>query len=258
MNAYEQKQADRKERLQGAADRARQESTMIYTAARRKSSAIPFGQPILIGHHSEGRDRNFRASINRGYAKSFALSGKAEHYDRRAESVGRGGISGDDPDAIIKLRAQLESCEATQTRMKKVNAFIRKNDRAGLEKFGCTEDQINAFFKPDFAGRIGFASYQLTNNNANISRIKKRIAGLEIHAERTDKEQAGQGYTYREDTDENRVMFLFEGKPSEEIRSLLKRNGFKWSPTRGAWVRALNNAGTYAAQCVCKVLDATE
>lgn len=36
---------------------------------------------------------------------------------------------------------------------------------------------------------------------------------------------------------------------------MLKRNGFKWSPSRGAWVRQLNNAGIYAASQVRKVLD---
>ena len=55
-------------------------------------------------------------------------------------------------------------------------------------------------------------------------------------------EQEGDGYTYREDADENRAMFLFDDKPDAAIRAVLKRHAFKWSPTRGAWVRMLNNA----------------
>ena len=68
-------------------------------------------------------------------------------------------------------------------------------------------------------------------------------------------EQEGDGYTYREDADENRVMFLFDGKPDAAIRAVLKRHAFKWSPTRGAWVRMLNNAGRYAAERVRHELE---
>ena len=36
---------------------------------------------------------------------------------------------------------------------------------------------------------------------------------------------------------DNRVQILFPGKPSDEIRARLKSNGFRWSPTAGAWQR---------------------
>jgi len=65
-----------------------------------------------------------------------------------------------------------------------------------------------------------------------------------------------EGYIYSEDTTENRVMFTFPGKPDESTRSTLKQYGFKWSPSRGAWVRMLNGSGKYAASQVRKVLDA--
>ena len=64
------------------------------------------------------------------------------------------------------------------------------------------------------------------------------------------------GYTYREDVEENRVMFEFPGKPEDTVRTLLKQHSFKWSPTRGAWVRQLTNAARYAAAEVRKELDA--
>ncbi|MNW12046.1 hypothetical protein D3C71_2096330 [compost metagenome] len=45
-------------------------------------------------------------------------------------------------------------------------------------------------------------------------------------------------------------MFVFDGKPSQEVRDLLKRNAFKWSPSRNAWVRQLTGSGIYAGQTV--------
>jgi hypothetical protein len=49
-------------------------------------------------------------------------------------------------------------------------------------------------------------------------------------------------------------MFIFPGVPSDEVRTLLKSNGFRWSPTNKAWMRQLNGAGQYAAKRVMEVL----
>lgn len=210
----------------------------------------------MIGHHSEGRDRNFRASIQRGFAKSFELSEKAERLEAKAAAVGTGGISSDDPEAIDKLSAKLTKLESDQDKMKKINAFIRKNNRSGLEALGLTAEQTEALFKPDFAGRIGFPSYALTNNNANIKRLKDRIAQLKKNAERVTTSKTGSGYEYKESTEENRVMFFFDAKPTKEIRKTLRKYGFNFSRSRNnAWVRQLNGNGIYAAQCICKILD---
>lgn len=261
MNAYEQKQAARKARYEERAEQASAESTSTYNRARGMAQAIPFGQPILVGHHSETRDRNYRDRIHTTYGKAFALQDKAKHYEQKAASVGTGGISSDDPEAIEKLRAELANVEQAQERMKAANKAIRTHKTeeariAALVAQGLTEAQAAELLKPDFAGRVGFPSYALSNNNANARRIAGRIAELEKRRQRVDVEQEAEGYTYREDTEENRVMFVFPGKPDEATRALLKRHAFKWSPSRGAWVRQLNNAGIWAGQEVKKALNA--
>ncbi len=50
-------------------------------------------------------------------------------------------------------------------------------------------------------------------------------------------------------------MFMFEGKPEKAAREILKRHGFRWSPTRGAWVRQLNNAAIWQAKAVMQLLN---
>lgn len=256
MNNYLEKQAAKKERLEAAAQKASTEARAASESASRKASVIPFGQPILVGHHSETRDRNFRNSITKGFEKSFKLSEKAEHYEQRAAAVGTGGISSDDPEALAKLSDKLAKLERDQETMKKINAFVRKNNQSGIEALGYTTEQAAAFFKPDFCGRVGFPSYALTNNNANIKRIKDRIAELSKNAERVAVEKAGSGYQYKENSEENRVMFFFDAKPSKDIRDILKAYGFKFSPSRNnAWVRQLNVNGIYAGKTVCEKLD---
>ncbi|WP_232431335.1 DUF3560 domain-containing protein [Cupriavidus sp. UYPR2.512] len=70
------------------------------------ASVIPFGQPILTGHHSEGRDRRYRARVHATFGRAFELHDTANALDRRAEAVGKGGVSGDDPEAIPKLTSE--------------------------------------------------------------------------------------------------------------------------------------------------------
>lgn len=255
MNSYEQKIHDRREGLLERAAATEVEATRLYAVARKRGEAIPFGQPILIGHHSEGRDRAYRAGINRLTEKSFELSDKAKYYEQKAASVGTGGISSDDPDALVKLRGELADCEANQERMKAANKAIRTSKTpekqiVALMALGFSETNSQSLIKGDHCRRVGFPAYMLSNNNANMTRIKKRIVELEARSSRQTVEVETEGFTYREDTEENRVMFEFDGKTEAEIRDVLKRNAFKWSPSRNAWVRQLTNAGIYAGKLV--------
>lgn len=228
MNAYEEKQEAKKERFEERAARARGKADALYAKGRHALEQIPFGQPILVGHHSEKGDRAYRGRAVSQIDRSFQESDKAEYYERRAESVGTAGISSDDPDAIPKLTEKLAALVSLQERMKEGNAQARKE---GKEK--------------------PFAGYQLTNNNANIRSTKKRIEELQKKASMVALPAVvGNGYTKLEDVEDNRIWFIFTGIPGEDVRGILKSNGFKWSPSRKAWVRMFNQSGRYAAQRV--------
>ncbi len=54
-----------------------------------------------------------------------------------------------------------------------------------VERKLLTETQARALLMPDFAGRIGFADYELTNNGASIRRIVLEIAKEEAKREHT-------------------------------------------------------------------------
>lgn len=88
MNSYEEKQEARRARYEEKASRLRDEAHRLHDQAHEMASAIPFGQPILVGHHSEGRDRRYRDRIHNTFGKAFATMDKADYYEEKAARSG--------------------------------------------------------------------------------------------------------------------------------------------------------------------------
>ena len=63
---YEERKQNRLQAYRNLAEKNQQLSTITYDRAKSMASVIPFGQPILIGHHSENRDRRFRKTVKTG------------------------------------------------------------------------------------------------------------------------------------------------------------------------------------------------
>ena len=141
MNKYEEKQALRKARKTRYAEKAEkfhQESENVYQQARKMAEVIPFGQPILVGHYSESRDRNYRKKINRLDDKAHELSLKAAYYEEKANTQSN-AISSDDSEAISKLEEKLKSLEADQERMREINRLYKLDGESILEKLSDAE-----------------------------------------------------------------------------------------------------------------------
>lgn len=159
-------------------------------------------------------------------------------------------ISSDDPKAIELLTEKLEKCQSEQEFMKKVNSYYRKNGTC----IGCEGVTNELAIKLDDSAKNGyswekqpFPSYHLTNNNAEIRRLKKRVEQLT-----QDKTLGFVGWQLKggeavANENKNRLQLLFDEKPSEEQRGILKSCGFKWAPSEGAWQRQLNTNAIYAA-----------
>lgn len=233
---YEAKRQARYERLQAAAQKAGAEGRAVLDQAHDMASVIPFGQPILIGHHSEGRDRRYRGQIEAKHRKGFELLEKQAYYRERAEAVeANRAIFSDDPAAVEKLEEKLARLEKRQELMKAANKLIRKNDRAGLALLGFSDERIDELFKPDYLGRVGFPSYAITNNGATIRQVKERIKIVAARQAMETTEETINGVLIEVNPGENRIRMFFKGKPPEAIRSTLKHGGFRWAPSNGAW-----------------------
>ena len=260
MNHYENKQEARRQRYLDLADSNETKSANAMKASHNATAGIPFGQPILVGHHSENRHRRALERSDNAMRRSIEADDKAAHYRSKAAGIGKAGISSDDPEAVAKLLEKIERAEKAQKFMKACNKIIRSKvkDEAKiltLRAEGLGEAAATALLEPDFAGRIGFAAYQLQNNNANIRRMKQRVEVLQQQPTETTQTERN-GITVVENADENRIQLIFDGKPPAEVRSILKSQGFRWSRYNTAWQRHLNAAGRYAANYALDRIEA--
>ena len=188
-------------------------------------------------------------------SKSINADKQADELERRANAVGTGGISGLDEEALPKLKEKLARLESNQELMKNAN---KQYKFGGFDAVTVLSDEIKKelasapFFNPD---RPLFEGYSLSNNLANIHRIKDRISTLEKTQLLTEKSENYKSDNLEMIYDDARIQFIFDGKPADEVITLLKRAAFKWSPSRTAWVRQLTPNAIHAARCLIKDLE---
>lgn len=185
---------------------------------------------------------------------------KIQELLNKIRSVGTGGISADDPDVVGKLKKKLETLEELQETMKLVNDYYRRRNTLDRCPY-LTLEQIQKL-KSDMEsnwhyGNAPYLPWQLSNNGAEIRRVKKRIEELERKA---DTDYAGWefgGGFVEVNKEDNRLRIFFDEKPDENIRSELKSNGFKWSPKANAWQRQITANAFYAADHIACIQPVT-
>lgn len=252
VRAFQAKRAARVARLEERADKKERQGGALLGEASRISSFIPFGQPILVGHHSEKRHRRDLDRIHRKTGQGFALQEQAARLRDRAVSAEENrSIFSDDPEASEKLEAKIARLKERQRLMVEVNKRLRKGDP--LQDLGFSVEAEAELKKGDFLKRIGYPDYKIKNNGANIRRLELRLKHVvKQETEALPEDQVINGIRIVENGDENRLQMFFPGKPSEEVRHTLKRGGFRWSPSNGCWQRHRSNAATYLARQIAE------
>ena len=205
MNYYEEKRARRVESLRRRAEKKREfANENDLSLASEEKSGIPLGQPILIGHHSEGRHRRHLERIEKRIRRGFEAAKEADELDAMADAAAkRTAIDSDNPDAARLLAEKLDR-------------LVAKRD--ALKRSG------------------NYESYQLTNMGAEIRRLKKRIEMQRVIDGGFEAFEVN-GTTVC--LDEGQVQITFKEMPSKEVRDALKRSPLcmKWSRQKMKWVR---------------------
>lgn len=163
-------------------------------------------------------------------------------------------IKSGDPTAIEQIETKTADLEHKKETLKEANKYYRKNGT--LNGFmGFTESEIEK--KMDFLKRINYSGtspFDTTNTNAEIKRLKTRLENLEkakaagTKTEAATTQDGTELFKVVENTEIMRLQLLFDDKPEETTRDLLKKNGFRWSPKSKAWQRQLTDNARYSLQ----------
>jgi antirestriction protein ArdC len=167
--------------------------------------------------------------------------------------------------ALSQLEVKLKKEEEQHQKTLDFNKIMRKKisdeqKKKELIKLGFSEDFISKAYKSGFTT---LGSYVSTNASARIRNLKAQIElekKLNVKKEQGNKEKDFEGGKAVWNYDINRFQLLFEGKPSEAVRTALKGGGlaFKWSPKEGAWQRQLNTFGQYNWKLLLAVIPSLE
>lgn len=148
---------------------------------------------------------------------------------------------------VERLQSKLDTLTELQEKMKAVNKIVRNSklseieQHEELEALGLSARTINEVMaEPQYSFlKKGFQTYQLSNNLAKIKATQAAIERHKAMAEAEDKEIEFNGGRVVVCNSDERMRFYFDEIPSVEVRNLMKRNAFKWSPKNGAWQRQL-------------------
>ena len=241
----------RRERLERKAELRREwaakraaKSAARHNAARAIGEHIPFGQPILVGHHSEKRHRRDLERIDNNMRAAVESSDMANHHLSKAAGIEdqlAGSIFSDDDNAIEALQARIDERKARRDRMKAINAAFRKApgaDKAAklaaMVKAGSmTESEAIAaakLFSICPYEHQPFPAYSLSNLGATIRNDEKRIADIRARAARTERAEEAGGVVIEGG---EWVRVTFAEKPDRSILQALKEAGFYWGA--GCW-----------------------
>ena len=256
---YFERKELRVERLREKADKIRAESVEAFSNARKMQDSIPLGQPILIGHHSEKRSRQDRDKIDASIKKSVEKQEQAEYYEEKLAAAKKNtAISSDNPEAIELLEDKISKLKARQQRYKDMNKYYRKHKTMlGFEDLSDEKAaEINKRIEEDYSfNKKPAPSYILSNLNAMIKSTEKRLEQLKELDEMVYEEIEFDNCTVISNDETNRVEMHFGYKPDEDVRSLLKRKGFKWSRNNECWQRLRNKNSLNIAISLAKEID---
>lgn len=211
-------------------------SAWIGAKSRCFSSMItgPAKFPTRRAEKANQSEHNHFTAFTKFREKYFARLRRNQRREERAQV-----------NPAAEMRAKIEKAEKQQETMKAVNKIVRsKLSEQGkkdlIVSMGFKPETAAELLRPDWCGRIGFPAYALTNNLANIARMRDRLAEIEKKAaDGTFTEEYQDGIKVVHNTEADRLQIFFPGKPDTETIHRLKRNAWKWSPSNGCWQRQL-------------------
>lgn len=144
---------------------------------------------------------------------------------------------------VERLQIKLDGLLEAHEQMKAANRIIKSKSttdeqREELAAIGLGKREIAEVMGEVYPWK-GYPAASLSNNLAKIKATQAAIERHKAMAEAEDKEIEFNGGRVVVCNADERMRFYFDEMPSAEVRALMKRKAFKWSPKNGAWQRQL-------------------
>ena len=234
--------------------------------AINKSNSIEARMPSIMisgagnfNFRKKEKQNNARQSFWEQYGDLFSEDNY--YFNKIKTIITNKVIFSDDAMAIEKLEKKIDKLSEEQNFMKEINAYYKKHKSfKGCELLNEKQiRELNEKLEMFHYYSQPFPTFELTNNNANIRRLKERVESLKKLKARANTENENkyiqvEGLQVVEDAEDMRIRIIFDNIPDEETRTLLKSYGFKWSPKNSAWQRQLTGNGIYATKTVLEKL----
>lgn len=246
----------RRERLEARAEKReewaasrRAKADIEYEKAdlSEEKTGIPFGQPILVGHHSEGAHRRMIDRAHRAMDRCVENSQMAKEHERKANGIRSqlaNTIFSDDEDAVEALEAKIAKLEKERELNTAINKIIRMKPRnestpgkfVELAALGVKESTAKLLFEPDYAGRYGIPAYVNQNLGGRIKAARDRLVIVKQRQEnQSAASESENGVTVKTNV-YGKYFVTFAEKPERDILIALKEAGYHWCS--GSWVGA--------------------
>ena len=155
-------------------------------------------------------------------------------------------IQSTDPKAADMLKENLSHVKSNNEYMQKVNDHYKEHGTVvgcpGVddETAAKLNDRVKDGQETPYPGSFFKQNYE------TMRRLQSNIDRVEQKPETLFKGWQFEGGKAVANLANNRLQLLFNEKPNEQQRNMLKQNGFKWAPTAEAWQRPLDPK-TFAA-----------
>lgn len=223
-----EQRADNREAWAVSATRKAEERS---EASARYVEGIPFGQPILVGHHSEKRHRRALENSWNAMGRAVELSDKAKRHEQVADTLRdrlETTIFSDDENAIAELEARITEREAERDGIKAFNASCRKGAPDVMLLSDHWRTRYEALYK-----RGPLPAYALSNLSGRIKTDRDRIKSIRYQSVRSAKAEAAGGMFISRSTDNEYCNVTFAEKPDRSVIEALKAARFYWGG--GTW-----------------------
>lgn len=203
--------------------------------------------PVRKAENANNRERRVSQELSELPGKFIKRVERERKRNARKEAAEAGAFTLENQ--LKQQRLLFKQMEDEQKRVMAANKIVAKGLKTGnedgtafaLAELGYSSDlalkamQARQAYNGKILNKFGmYASKKRADVKKQIAALEKQIAKGPI----PDQQYFDGGYAVRNQVDD-RLQLIFDDKPNEDLRTALKRNGYRWSPRNKAWQRQL-------------------